>query len=33
MILESMPENSFYSGSGTTTEKYTSFVRSIFKKK
>jgi len=28
-----MPENSFYSGSGTTTEKYTSFVRGIFKKK
>ena len=32
MILESMPENSFYSSSGSTSEKYTSFVRSIFKK-
>ena len=30
MLLESMPENSFHSGSGTTTDKYTSFVRSVF---
>ena len=32
MLLESMPENSFYTVSGTATDKYTSFVRSVFKK-